>query len=1058
MTATGLSCGSCGTELSAKAKFCSECGAAVSAGTKPAEYKQVTVLFADVVHSMDIAAAVGAERLREIMTELVNRSASVVQRFGGTVDKFTGDGIMAVFGAPAALEDHAARACLAALDIQNDAQHLAMKVDAKDGIALQLRVGLNSGQVIAGEIGSAAAGYTAIGEQVGMAQRIESVAPPGGVMLSESTARLVQNIADLGDAETVRIKGFDTPVLARQLRGVPSEHERAGPAQSTLVGRELEVHTMSGLLDRSISGRGCVVGVVGAPGIGKSRLVREAVDLAKSLGVKVFSTYCESHASQIPFHAAARMMRSAGRISGLDDQTARARVRAQNPNADADDLLLLDDLLGIADPEATLPRIDPDARRRRLTALINTANLARTEPVLYVMEDVHWIDEVSESLMADVLAVMGQMPAMALITYRPEYDGALARVHGAQAIALTPLTNSESAALIGELLGPDPSVDRLAPPIVSRVGGNPFFAEEMVRELAQRGVLDGERGDYVCHADVAEVIVPGTVQATIAARIDRLDPLAKRTLSAAAVIGLQFSPDLLTDLGVEPVFDELVRAELIDQVRFTPHAEYAFHHPLVRAVAYESQLKSDRAEWHRRVAAAVQTHDPDSVEESAALIAEHLEAAGDLRAAYRWHMRAGTWSIRRDVSAARLSWQRARQIADALPDTDPDRTPMRIAPRTKLCGSAWRGVPNIAGLVEELRDLCAHGRDNASLAIGLAALALQYGFDGKIREAQRLADEHMSLLKSSDNPTLTIGATSAAVSIKHETGDMTDILRWSQDVIDWADANLVKGNPTGWGSALIALALVWRGIARWWLGRDGWQRDLDDAVALAPNADPITHPSVVMWKYLDAIAHGVLLSDDTAVRELEGALRIAQATGEEVQIGTLKNTLGRALADRDALAERQRGLEMLTEVRKMCLQRRFSGIWLPILDLYAAREQARLGDSKDAIATMQKTVGDLFATGQVMYGIWGTTVLVETLLQRGGNGEVADAQGAIDRLADVPDNAGGVVRDIWLLRLRALLARAHGDAAAYAHFRDRYRDMAKTLGFEGHIAWAEAMP
>ena len=186
--------------------------------------------------------------------------------------------------------------------------------------------------------------------------------------------------------------------------------------------------------------------------------------------------------------------------------------------------MLLDDLLGIADPAVTLPRIDPDARRRRLGALINTANLARTEPILYVMEDVHWIDEVSESMMADVLAVIGQTPAMSVITYRPEYDGALTRVHGAQTIALTPLTDSETSSLIGELLGPDPSDDGLAAPIASRVAGNPFFAEEMVRELAQRGVLNGERGNYVCRADVTEVTVPGTVQATIGARIDRLDP------------------------------------------------------------------------------------------------------------------------------------------------------------------------------------------------------------------------------------------------------------------------------------------------------------------------------------------------------------------------------------------------------------------------------------------------------------------------------------------------------------------------------------------------------
>jgi class 3 adenylate cyclase len=1060
MTASRLACASCGKGLAEDAKFCSECGIAVAVTAKSAEYKQVTVLFADVVRSMEIASAVGSERLREILAELVDRATAVVQRYGGTVDKFTGDGIMAVFGAPLALEDHAFRACLAALEIQKECQDLAAQVERHDGVDLLLRVGLNSGQVIAGGIGSTSFGYTAIGEQVGMAQRMESVAPPGGVMLSESTARLVQDITVLGDPEMVRIKGFDTPVLAHRLLDVASERERKRPAQPTLVGRELEVHTVSGILDRSISGRGSVVGVVGPPGIGKSRLVREAMDLAKGLGVEVFSTYCESHAMQIPFHAVARMLRASSGVSGLGDDTARARLRAQIPDADPEDLLLLDDLMGIADPDTKLPRIDPDARRRRLTALINTRNLARTDPALYVMEDVHWIDEVSESLMADVLAVIGQTPAMMLITYRPEYEGALARVHGAQTIALTPLTDSETAALIGELLGPDPSVEGLAPPIVSRVGGNPFFAEEMVRELAQRGVLNGERGDYVCDADVADVTVPGTVQATIGARIDRLDPPAKRTLSAASVIGFRFGTDLLTSLGVEPALDELVRAELIDQVRFTPGAEYAFHHPLIRTVAYESQLKSDRAEWHRRLAATIESRDPHSVEENAALIAEHLEAAGELRAAYGWHMRAGAWSIRRDVSAARVSWERARQIADALPDTDPDpdRTAMRIAPRTKLCGSAWRGGQvNIAARVDELRELCTPIGDNASLAIGIAALAIEHTFYGRMREASRLASEQMVLLESIDDPTSTIGAATVAVSSKSQTGATADVLRWSQTVIDWADGDSAKRNPTIPGSPLIALALVWRGIARWWAGRDGWRQDLDDAVVMAPNTDPITHPSVVSWKYADAIPHGVLRADDTAVRELEGALQIAEASGEDTSVGNLTFTLGRALADRDAPADRQRGLELLTQVRDMCLQLRFFRMHLPVIELYTARERARVGDLEDAIPAMRKALDELFRAGQVVYGVWGTSVLVDALLRRGADGDVAGAQGAIDSLANLPDDVGGVVRDIWLLRLRALLAKARGDEVAYRDLADRYCAMAMSLGFEGHIAMAQTM-
>src|SRR6201993_2352088 len=223
---TTATCGTCGTAaLRENAKFCDECGAPITLPHKVAEYKQVTVLFADVVHSMQIAAAVGAERLREIMTGLVNRATVVVERYGGTVGQFTGDGIMALFGAPVALEDHAFRACLAALDIQRETELLAAEVQRRDGVALQLRVGLNSGEVIAGEIGSGPLGYTAIGEQVGMAQRMESAAPPGGGMLSQSTARLVEDVAVLAGPEMVRIKGADDPVAACRLIATPPLHQ-----------------------------------------------------------------------------------------------------------------------------------------------------------------------------------------------------------------------------------------------------------------------------------------------------------------------------------------------------------------------------------------------------------------------------------------------------------------------------------------------------------------------------------------------------------------------------------------------------------------------------------------------------------------------------------------------------------------------------------------------------------------------------------------------------------------------------------------------------------------
>ena len=380
----------------------------------------------------------------------------MVQRFGGTVDKFTGDGIMAVFGAPVALEDHAVRACMAALGIQEEAKPLAVEVQDRDGVDLQLRVGLNSGQVIAGEIGSGSFGYTAVGEQVGMAQRMESVAPPGAVMLSASTARLVDGAAALGEPEMVRIKGADEPVTVYRLLAMRDQHGAVGRAESNLVGRRWEMSAVEGLLDRAIHGHGAVVGVVGPPGIGKSRLVREVASIAVRRDVEVFTAYCESHTSQVPFHAVARLLRAITGVEGLDVQEARDRVRDRVPDADPEDLALFDDLLGIADPEVVLPTIDPDARRRRLTALVNAASLARQVPAVYVVEDAHWIDEVSESMLAEFLTVIPQTPSLVLVTYRPEYRGALTQLLGAQTVALGPLSDPETAALISELLGRGP--------------------------------------------------------------------------------------------------------------------------------------------------------------------------------------------------------------------------------------------------------------------------------------------------------------------------------------------------------------------------------------------------------------------------------------------------------------------------------------------------------------------------------------------------------------------------------------------------------------------------
>lgn len=1052
MTTSQLACSTCGIALRAAARFCDECGSPTGVSAKPAEYKQVTVLFADVVHSMDIAAAVGAERLREIMGELVERAAAVVQRFGGRVDKFTGDGIMAVFGAPVALEDHAFRACLAALGIQDQAGHIAGSLTLTDEIDLRLRVGLNSGQVIAGEIGSGALGYTAIGEQVGMAQRMESVAPPGGVMLSESTARLVEDAATLSEPEMVHIKGAQEPVTARRLIAAKSDHRRRKDPQ--LVGRTWELNTIAGILDEAITGAGCLIGVVGPPGIGKSRTVRESMTLAKSRGMDVITTSCESHTSDIPFHAVTGLLRAALGLDGLRSEAARAQLDSRFPDADVEDLWLVGDLLGIADPAVAAPNIEGDARRRRLTALVNAAWVNRRGSALYVIEDAHWVDEVSESMLADFLTVIRQTRSMMLITYRPEYQGALAAIPGAQTIALRPLNTAQTVALIGELLGTDASVQGLAEVISERAAGNPFFAEEIVRDLAERGSIHGERGSYLLHGEIADITAPPTLHAVIAARIDRLSFAAKRTLCAAAVIGSRFSPDLVSALGVDPVLDELVRGELIDQVGFTPKTEYEFRHPLIRFVAYESQLKSDRDGLHRRLAALIEQREPESTGENAALIAEHHKAAGNLHAAFDWYMRAGTWLTHRDLAAARASWRHARDVADRLPDADADREAMRIHPRTLLCASAWLTGGTMADTgFDELRDLATAAGDKVSLAMAMAgwlpALIVHARFD----EASRLASELEDLLDSIGDPTLILGLLYAAMPTKFQRAELTETIRIAQRTIELADGDAIKGNLII-GSPLTG-AIMLRGCARCLLGDPDWKTDVDQAVRMVRAFEPSLRAIMLLFKY-NLIPLGVWLPDTASVEETTEMLEIAERSGDDLTLACAQYIHGVALVTYDA-ARRSDAFTLLAAAREAALQERFTMGAATLVNLFVGNEKLRTGDPDGAIELLRPTLDVQYARAERVIVGATTAALVKALLRRGRPADLLEAQSTIDRLAAVPTEPGFVVHDLWLLSMRAAMAQAHGDELAYRDYRDRYRAMANSLRFEGHIAWAESM-
>jgi hypothetical protein len=382
---------------------------------------------------------------------------------------------------------------------------------------------------------------------------------------------------------------------------------------------------------------------------------------------------------------------------------------------------------------------------------------------------------------------------------------------------------------------------------------------------------------------------------------------------------------------------------------------------------------------------------------------------------------------------------------------------MRIAPRTMLCGIAVRVHLNVAGdRFEELRQLCTAAGDKASLAIGMAALVLDHAYQDRVREASQLASEAMSLIESIGDPTLTVGLSHSAIYAKIEDAEFSDVLRWSQTVIDLAEGDASKGNFV-FGSPL-ALAFTSRAVARFCLGRLGWRDDQRHGLAIARSADPLSYATVVIYVYA-GIPFGVLTPTDSVVHEIEDAVRIAEQSADDLAVDFTRWTLGCALVHRQTAAERHAGEKLLAEVGKEYLRRKHNLCDLPMVNVYLARERARRGDRDEAIQLMRAAADHLFREGHLLgWGIPATGVLVETLLDHGTDAGVVDAEATIERLAAAPADEGLVIRDIWLLRLRALLARARGDAAAYANFRDRYRDMARSLGYEGHIAWAEAMP
>jgi adenylate cyclase len=747
------------------------------------ERKQVTVMFADVKGSMELAAQLDAEVWHGILERFFEILAEGVHRFEGTINQYTGDGIMALFGAPIAHEDHAQRACYAALHLQGEIARYATEVKREHGLGFSTRMGLNSGDVVVGKIGDdLRMDYTAQGQTVGLAQRMESLASPDSCYLTAATAAIVGGYFELEDLGEFKIKGVATAVEVRRLCGTGSARTRFDISRarglSRFVGRASDLRTLEDATEQTSKGNGQVVGVVAEAGTGKSRLCFEFLERCRARGIQVFEGHAVAHGRNIPLLPILEVFRAFfGITQEDDDRGAREKIAGRMvllDSAFAEALPLLFDFLGVADPQNPAPQLDPEARQRQLLAVMRQViqSVSEDQPTVTLIEDLHWMDEASGDFLAHMVEAREGSRNLLLLNFRPEYNADWMQQSWYRQIPLTPLGEDAIAELLSDLLGTHSSLAALAKNVYTRTGGNPFFTEEVAQTLIESGHLEGTRGAYQLVTPIEKLEVPTTVQAILSARIDRLPEREKRLLQVAAVIGKDFSEPLLAEVAALPANElkealaALRRGEFLHEQAVYPVIEYSFKHPLTQEVSLGSQLRERRRAVHAAVAKAIERRDAERLDESAALLAHHHEEAGDPLVAARWHRRAAEWVSVTDLVAANQHWSRLRKLLQALPN-DREAAELGIAACKQLLSTAWRFDPD----VDETNAILDEGQRLAKSI-------------GDTREQLLLSIHHARTLLSVGEVTRYLEACVRNERIAEEMGDEESVALASMWVID----------------------------------------------------------------------------------------------------------------------------------------------------------------------------------------------------------------------------------------------------------------------------------
>jgi adenylate cyclase len=680
-----------------------------------------------------------------------------------------------------------------------------------------------------------------------------------------------------------------------RLQGAGTAHDHLDVSRSrglsSFVGRTAEVAELEAAFERSLAGSGEVVGVVAPAGVGKSRLCNEFADLCRARGIAVYQAQCQAHTKDIPLVPVLELLRDRFGITATDsDAEAQAKIRAElneigiGPGMDEDVGILLD-FLGVTDPDAPPIQMKGDARNRRLRDMIRgLVQATNRDPSVVLVEDLHWIDPASEVFLETLVETIPLSGGIVVVNFRPEYHAAWMSGSHYRQLPLSPLRSDSLQTLLHELLGTDASLDGLAELISERTGGNPFYVEEVVRELHESGTLAGDRGAYRMAREIDELPVPPTVQAILAARIDRLSTEAKVTLQTAAAIGSETSRRLLREVvdldedALDEALRTLIETEFIHETAVYPEQTFAFRHPLTQEVAYGSQLAPARARAHTAVAFGLQATDPERIDENAGLIAHHFKRAGDAMHAAQWHLRALGWSGLRDPMS---SIRQALQVLDLDPDIpdDADGDFVRLTARLYVTSMGWRVGADPATTRRAFDEgvvIAKRMGDTTVLALLHSAFAAcPLTCEGRTVEGHEIGMEGLRLADSVGDPGLRALAAVFPTYCLWLQGRLEEMLALCEEVIE-----LTTDDPDIPFREIVTSPRIWAMTARapalLGLGRpEEARRSIDEALALAAESDQET----LCWSHMFAATFHVM-GGEMGVEELVEHTRIAAELAE----------------------------------------------------------------------------------------------------------------------------------------------------------------------------------